>query len=74
MSVHFIITAPVGETTTVSNALSDVADFYEREAARLHREAGLTTGRGRKDKLAQASYAARQVGFWREVTVEEATS
>lgn len=43
---------------------------YEREGGRLERLAGLTTGRARKDREAQAAYASQQARFWANVEIE----
>lgn len=58
------------KATTAFEAIAEVISYYEREGPRLHRLAGLTTARSRKDREAQALYAEQQAKFWREVVLE----
>jgi hypothetical protein len=58
--------------TAPEDVLEQVIQHYDKEGPRLRRLAGLTTGRERKDREAQALYADAQAAFWANIVLDDA--
>lgn len=61
----FVITV-----NTPEQAIREVVRYFQEENRRLEVRAGHATGRDKKDLLAQATYAKRQMDFWAAIDIQ----